>query len=197
MDTTNDYYEILQISPNAEPETIHRVYRMLAQRYHPDSGEGGNIERFRTIVEAYRVLSDPQERARYDIVHTELKQQRWRLASRSDEADNDFEAEQVIRLVVLELLYTRRRTEPDKPGLSILDLESLTGRAREHLEFTMWYLTQKMYITRSDGAVMTITADGAEYLEQRLHDVARRRRLHAGQTPPNVVMTPDSAAAAR
>ena len=36
---TADYYEALQISSNAEPETIHRVYRMLAQRFHPDNKE--------------------------------------------------------------------------------------------------------------------------------------------------------------
>jgi curved DNA-binding protein CbpA len=34
---TPDYYEILQISPTAEPETVHRVYRLLAQRCHPDN----------------------------------------------------------------------------------------------------------------------------------------------------------------
>ena len=32
-----DYYELLQISSNAEPETIQRVYHMLAARYHPDA----------------------------------------------------------------------------------------------------------------------------------------------------------------
>ena len=37
-----DYYELLQISPNAEPETIHRVYRLLAQRFHPDNGQTGD-----------------------------------------------------------------------------------------------------------------------------------------------------------
>ena len=37
-----DYYEILQISPNAEPETVHRVFRLLAQRCHPDNAETGN-----------------------------------------------------------------------------------------------------------------------------------------------------------
>src|SRR4051812_13398865 len=40
-----DYYELLQISPNAEPETIHRVYKMLAQRYHPDNPETGDTAR--------------------------------------------------------------------------------------------------------------------------------------------------------
>ena len=47
MSEQADYYELLQISPNAEPETIHRVYRLLAQRYHPDNRETGNAQKFR------------------------------------------------------------------------------------------------------------------------------------------------------
>ena len=58
-----DFYEILEISPNAQPETIHRVYRLLAQSYHPDNQETGDAARLSMVLEAYRVLSDP-ERAR-------------------------------------------------------------------------------------------------------------------------------------
>lgn len=180
MVKAEDYYEVLQISPNAEPETIHRVYRMLAQRFHPDNGESGNEHRFRTIVEAYRVLGDPQERAKYDVVHATLRQERWRLVSSNAEAADDFESERLIRLVILELLHTRRRTELESPGLSILDLEALTGRAREHLEFTIWFLTQKKFVTRSDGAVLVITVEGVEYLEEHLREFTQRRRLSAG-----------------
>ena len=54
-----DYYELLQISPNAEPETIHRVYKMLAQRYHPDNPETGDIDRFLLLNQAFETLSDP------------------------------------------------------------------------------------------------------------------------------------------
>jgi len=50
----------LQISPSAEPETVHRVYRLLAQRFHPDNKDSGNATRFRLVSEAYRVLSDPE-----------------------------------------------------------------------------------------------------------------------------------------
>ena len=64
-DEIPDYYELLQVSASAELETIHRVYRLLAQRYHPDNQETGNPPRFREISEAYRVLSDPEERARF------------------------------------------------------------------------------------------------------------------------------------
>src|SRR4029453_9295546 len=44
-----DYYELLQISPNAEPETIHRIYRLLAQRYHPENRETGDTRKFRQL----------------------------------------------------------------------------------------------------------------------------------------------------
>ena len=179
MEKIQDYYEVLQISPNAEPETVHRVYRLLAQRFHPDNGESGNEVRFREVVEAYRVLSDPEERAKYDVAHATVRQERWRSVSSSARTDNEFESEQLIRLVVLELLYTRRRTELESPGLSLLDLEALTGRAREHLEFTIWYLTQKKLVTRSDGSVLVITVDGVEYLEKCLDEFAQRRRLAA------------------
>ena len=37
-----DYYEFLQISPNADQDTIHRVYRFLAARFHPDNPDSGD-----------------------------------------------------------------------------------------------------------------------------------------------------------
>ena len=58
-----DYYEVLQVSDTAEPETINRVYRIFAQRYHPDNKETGNEARFREITEAYQILSNPEKRA--------------------------------------------------------------------------------------------------------------------------------------
>ena len=177
-----DYYEILQISPNAEPETVHRVFRLLAQRCHPDNKETGNEAQFRLLTDAYRVLSDPEQRARYDVLHTKLRQERWRLVASGAEADNNFDAERGIRLTILEVLYTRRRLELDSPGLSPLDLEKLTGRAREHLEFTIWFLVQKKFITRSDGSMLTITVDGVEYLESNQAANAQRR-LGPGQEP--------------
>ena len=103
MEESQDYYEILQISPSAEPETIHRVYRLLAQRAHPDNAQTGNEVQFRILTEAYRVLSDPEKRAEYDVSHASLRQERWRLLSNNAGADNDFESEQHTRLMVLEL----------------------------------------------------------------------------------------------
>jgi curved DNA-binding protein len=122
-----DFYELLQTSPNAEPETIHRVYRLLAQRSHPDNTDTGNAEAFRKLTDAYHVLSDPERRAQYDVAYASLQQRRWRLVSSGAESESDFATEQRLRLTILEVLYTRRRLEPETPGLSPLDLESLIG----------------------------------------------------------------------
>src|SRR5215831_16971610 len=172
-----DHYEVLQISPNAEPETIHRVYRLLAQRFHPDNQESGSDARFRELTAAYEILSDPERRAKYDVVHAQQRQARWRLVETGAQSENDFDSERTVRLTVLEVLYTRRRMEPDTPGLFSTDLEKLTGRPREHLEFTLWYLIQKKLLARSDNSMLMITADGADHLEANYLSVPQRKRL--------------------
>ena len=45
-----DHYEVLQLSPNADAATIHRVVRLFAQRYHPDHRETGDSSRFRIAL---------------------------------------------------------------------------------------------------------------------------------------------------
>lgn len=172
---TQDHYETLQISKNADADTIQRVFRLLAQRFHPDNPSTGDDEQFRLIHEAYLVLNDPEQRARYDILHETHRQERWRFVSQGPPADNDFVLEQHVRFIVLEILYSRRRTEPERPGLSNLDLARLTGRPREHLEFTLWYLIQRQLVMRDDQSNLTITADGIDFVEA--NPQAKRQRL--------------------
>ena len=91
--------------------------------------------------------------------------------------------ERIARMTVLEVLYTRRRMEPRDPGIFDLDLEGLTGRPREHLEFTLWYLSQKKLIQRGDNSRLTITAEGIDCLEQNFHENLTRKRLKAADIP--------------
>lgn len=78
-----DFYEALQLSPNADGETISRVYRLLAARYHPDNGESGDSEKFLRLSEAYRILSDPEKRARYAVRLREVRQLRQQIFERA------------------------------------------------------------------------------------------------------------------
>ena len=68
-----DFYEDLQVSPNADMETIERIYRLFAKRYHPDNSISGDTEKFNVIAEAYSLLSDPEKRAAYDANYEEEK----------------------------------------------------------------------------------------------------------------------------
>jgi curved DNA-binding protein CbpA len=179
-----DYYEVLQVSANAEPDTIHRVFRLLAQRFHPDNKESGSETRFREIQEAYSILSDPEKRARYDISYQQTRQDRWRLVTTGAKAENDFEIEQMIRLTLLEALYTQRRVDPGSPAIYSTDLENLIGRPREQLEFTIWYLIQRKYMTRDDYSRLQITAEGVDYLEQNYRGNLQRKRLKGETLKP-------------
>ena len=58
-----DHYETLQLSSSADPETVERVYRLLAKRFHPDNDVSGDPARFSQVQAAYEVLSDPRARA--------------------------------------------------------------------------------------------------------------------------------------
>src|SRR4051794_22720588 len=174
-----DYYELLQISPNAEPSTIQRVYRLLAQRYHPDNQETGNAVKFRLIHEAYLVLSDPDARVRYDVAHRGMQQDRWRLVSLAAAVSGSASDDKTVRLTVLDLLCAQRRVNPNNPGLFPGEIEKLTGVPIEHLEFCMWYLIQKRLIQRSDSSRLVITAEGVDYLDEHPHVVHSALRLAA------------------
>ena len=64
---SGDYYDILGVPRSADEKEIQKAYRNLARKYHPDvCKDSGAEEKFKSINEAYSVLSDAQKRAQYD-----------------------------------------------------------------------------------------------------------------------------------
>jgi len=62
-----DYYEVLGVSRDADPQEMKKAYRKLAMEYHPDHNKEPDAEdKFKELSEAYGVLSDPEKRSRYD-----------------------------------------------------------------------------------------------------------------------------------
>lgn len=159
-----DYYEALQISPNADPETVHRVYRVQAQRFHPDNRETGNASTFRLIADAYQILSDPQKRADYDTQHRNSRHQEKREPLPGNPAST-LADEHRKRHEILTILYRKRLAQPDQPAMGLRDLLDHLGMPREQLEFSLWYLKEGGYLLRTDGARHSITLEGVELIE--------------------------------
>jgi curved DNA-binding protein len=162
-----DFYEVMQISPNADSDTIHRIYRLLAVRFHPDNQETGSLETFRGITEAYQTLGDPEKRAAYDVSHRETRRLTWKIFDQCA-APLGVDGERRKREGVLTLLYRKRIATPDQAHLTLREIEELLGVPREHLEFTVWYLREGQLIQRSDNGRLTITLKGVDLAEAAL-----------------------------
>jgi curved DNA-binding protein CbpA len=182
-----DYYEILQVSPRADRDTIERVFRYLANRFHPDNRETGNAERFSEIVDAYEVLSSAAKRAKYDLTYESVREARWRVFNATAIA-NDVEADSALRLAIMSILYIVRRNNPAQPGVGGAELERLLECPEPVVRFHCWYLRENNWITRLETGYMAITAHGVDRLfelggpSQADNSVIRRGHMHTPRT---------------
>jgi len=158
-----DYYEVLQLSPRAGAETVERVFRLLAKRYHPDNPSTGDGDRFAMVREAYEALSDPERRAAYDVRYEEKRSLEWKIYDQRSAADGREEDRRTLH-AVLSLLYVERRRDPDAGGMGILTLERLLGVPEHHLRFPLWYMKQHGWIEVLDTGQLAITVEGVDRL---------------------------------
>ncbi len=157
----SDHYENLQISPNADLETVERVFRLLAKRYHPDNDQTGDAEKFNILYESYSILSDPERRAAYDAKYEQDLASRWKIAEEASQSEG-FEDDNRIRQGVLSLLYVARRQDTLNSGMGVMEMERLLGCPEHLMDFHVWYLKEKNWIQRTDTGGYSITADGVD-----------------------------------
>lgn len=86
-----DYYEILGVPPNADKKVIQQTFRQLARKHHPDVNPGNKEaeEKFKTINEAYQVLSDVKQRKKYDELRAQYQQ--WQKTGGKQQQDFDWQ----------------------------------------------------------------------------------------------------------
>lgn len=161
-----DYYDVLQLSQSADNETLERVFRLLAKRYHPDNANSGNEEAFREVHEAYEVLKDPARRAAYDVQFDKHKSMQWQVFDQ-DATRGSHQEDQKIFSGVLSLLYAARRKNPEAGGLGGVDLERKLGIPREHLDFPFWYMKKRGWIELLQSGQYAITIDGIDEILTR------------------------------
>lgn len=185
-----DYYELLQLSPNADTETIERIFRHLAKKFHPDNPEVSDNARFIQIVEAHRTLADPESRAGYDAAYQQYWNSKWKLASEAGEREA-FDDDKATRERLLSLLYVQRRRNMKSPGLGEHEMARLLRTPPELVEFHLWYIRAKGWVERLETGHLAITATGVDQAEQirlllnpeRLIEAPAPAKTAAGASP--------------
>jgi formylglycine-generating enzyme required for sulfatase activity len=127
-----DHYKILQIDPAADEDVIRAAYQRIISKFHPDKNPSPEAQqRAQAVNEAYRVLSDPDQRAKYNqerptasTLEADLRRMR---ELRSQERSRREEAETALRLAQHEaLLFKNKALEEQQSAYS--KLEELTRR---------------------------------------------------------------------
>lgn len=160
-----DYYELLQVSSNADIEAIDRLFRHLAKKFHPDNPKFSNKELFLQISEAHQILSDPVARAGYDVKYQEYWNNKWRLASEASQMPMPC-ADKITRGRILSLLYVQRRRNMKSPGLGEIEMVRLLNAPLELVEFHLWYLKAKGWVERIESGHLAISALGVDEAEK-------------------------------
>jgi curved DNA-binding protein CbpA len=170
MEASNfiDCYEIMEISPNADLGTIERMFRYLAQRYHPDNQDTGDRLRFDAVMAAYGTLKDPVKRAEYDIQHKNHSTSRSKLAEEASDCEG-IGRDVDIQNKLLSILYVQRRQNIRDPGIGSSILGRTLDCPAEHVEFHLWYLKEKGWVNRTDGGAFAITAEGVDRANSEHH----------------------------
>jgi len=180
---------VLGLSPKADSETIERVFRLLAKRYHPDNNLSGDADRFREVQRAYEILDDGEQRAEYDVKYDEYNNTQWKIFDQ-DTAVGDREDDKQIFYGILSLLYVARRRDPDSAGLGSVHFEKLLGVPQEHLKFPVWYLKKRSLIEVLDTGELAITVDGVDAVNTNALSLPANRLL-AESTLPQDQNLPD------
>jgi curved DNA-binding protein CbpA len=180
-----DYYELLQVSPSADEDTIQRVFRHLAKRYHPDHAQSPDEEKFRQLVEAHRILTNPEARAGFDAAYQEYWNRKWKLVSESGDS-KAFTQDRDTRERMLSLFYVQRRRTMASPGIGEYEVARLMRTPLELVEFHIWYLRAKGWLERLDSGMLAISAAGVDQVEQGQLKLGHERLLeaHDGGAPP-------------
>jgi curved DNA-binding protein CbpA len=173
-----DYYDVLQVSPNADVDTIRRIFRHLAKKCHPDLPGGGNPEQFLQILKAHELLTDTEKRSAYDLRYQEYWDRKWQILRQAGD-DRITENNKELRERILTLLYVQRRTDMRHPGLGDMELSRLMRMPLELLEFDMWYLRTRGLVERLETGLMAISVDGVDYVERSSLRLTDDRLLEA------------------
>lgn len=162
-----DYYNILQINPNCDTKILETAYRYLAKMYHPDHAETADVTKFNEVIEAYRVLRHPDQRAEYDLRYVaNVKGNGFSFPTSSenpiDEKAPLSDAETHNKILLF--LYKRRREHALDAGVAGFYVQETISCSDQNFEFHIWYLKAKGFLEITEQGTLAITIQGVDHV---------------------------------
>jgi curved DNA-binding protein len=162
-----DYYDILHVKRNCDSKALESAYRYLLKKYHPDHTGIADSRQFKEVMEAYRVLRDPDRRSEYDKLYDQNNREEWlRSASNGgveiDEAAALDDADAHAKILMF--LYRKRRENAQDAGVVGYYLQNMLNCSDEHFEFHKWYLKEKGFIVITEHGTLAITIQGIDHV---------------------------------
>ncbi len=148
-----DYYQVLGVSRTATDEEIKQAYRRLARKYHPDVNQGDPKAeaRFKEINEAYQVLSDKEQRAKYDRFGSDFRHYEQAGVGGFDYSSRDFAD-------IFEALFGQRRATGGAGGFHVrLDGQDIEQAVEITLEEAFTGTQRTLQFSNPDGSPRAIT----------------------------------------
>lgn len=164
-----DHYTILGVDPKANSEAIQAAYAKLAQKYHKDTPQTGNQEKFESVNLAYEVLCDATLRAEFDKIKG-IDQDDDNPQFSGAAFFENLSRQNGLRMALLSILYERRQLKPYRPSLSMRHLDRMLNLTNDELNFALWYLKQRALVQSDDKSNLQITVQGMDFLENTLPD---------------------------
>jgi curved DNA-binding protein len=162
-----DYYRILHVTPDCDAKKLETAYRRLAKAYHPDHVDTADLNKFNEVMEAYKILRNPEFRQEYDILYngqTSAKRSNPRVADNISTEDNSALTDADAHEAILLTLYKKRRESAQNPGVLAFYIKESLNCSDEIFEFHAWYLKAKGFIERTEQNELAITVEGIDHV---------------------------------
>lgn len=162
-----DYYAVLKVNPDCDTRILELAYHYFAKMYHPDNLESADLEKFNEVVEAYRVLRDPERRSEYDRRYTRsFNRTAYDVPTDGDLAidDQTAQSDAETHLKILLYLYKRRREHAGDAGVIGWYVQDMLGCSEDAFQFHIWYLKAKGFVEVTEQGTIAVTVDGVDHV---------------------------------
>lgn len=159
-----DYYEFLMISPTADRQMVEWAARLMLARYDPQKSKTPDEKKCELVKEAFRTLADPKKRTAYDA-ELGKKKPAATVNVNAEVTSQDVADAHTMRQAIMLVLYQAIMRTPRDPDVGRTDLARAIGVTPQDLEFNLWFLREKDWITATQAGSYAITVTGAEWAE--------------------------------